>query len=106
MTGREVSDARRPSRSATLRVSDEAREAATRRVARAYSKGRLETAELDERTALIWSAKTREDLRAVTRDLPRSRRSRRPPMWSPFYPLWAFARMLRRRRRRRRERRR
>lgn len=92
------------SRSATKRVSDQARDAAARQVARAYAEGRLEAGELEERTEMAWSARTRADLEAVTHDLPRRRRNS-GAQWGPLWPLWLLVQRLRRRRRRLGERR-
>lgn len=86
----------RRSRRAALLVSDDARDSAARRVARAFARGRIEADELEERVALVWSARTRADLRAATRDLPRKPRSVSPFLW----PVWPLVLMYRRTRRR------
>lgn len=93
-----------PDRRAGLRVSDEARERAAGRLARAYERGRLTREELEERSAAVWRAQTQADLRTLTHDLPRSRR-RRPPLWvyGPLAPIVLLLRLAARRRRRRRE---
>jgi hypothetical protein len=91
--------ARRSSR-ALLLVSDDARERAARRLARAYTKGRLTQDELDARGEQVWAARTRTDLEAISRDLPRPRRRhRRVPLL--FAWPWVLAARARRRRRRR-----
>lgn len=66
---------RRRSSREVLRVSDQARERAVARLARSYSKGRIDQDQLEERTERAWSAETRGDLHAVLHDLPRRRRS-------------------------------
>ncbi len=92
------------SRALTL-ISDEAREHATRRLARAYAKGRINTSELEQRMEGAWSARTRADLQAVTHDLPRRRRG--VPVWQlPILPLVLLARAGRARIRKLRRRRR
>jgi hypothetical protein len=87
----QVVEARRSSR-ALLLVSDDARERAARRLARAYTKGRLTQDEL------VWAARTRTDLAAISADLPRPRRRRVPLLFA--WP-WVLFRLARRRRRRR-----
>ncbi len=94
--------ARRSSR-ALLLVSDDARERAARRLARAYTKGRLTQDELDARTGQVWAARTRTDLEAISHDLPRPRRRRRAPLL--FAWPWVLVRIARRRRHRWRRRR-
>jgi hypothetical protein len=93
---------RRSSR-ALLLVSDDARERAARRLARAYTKGRLTHEELDARGEQVWAARTRADLAAISHDLPRPRRRRRAPLI--FAWPWVLFRLARRRRHRRRRRR-
>ena len=83
----------RPWRAALL-VSDDARERTTRRLARAYTKGRLTQDELDARAEQVWGARTRGDLAAVSYDLPRPRRRRRAPLY--FARPWALWRRARR----------
>jgi YHS domain-containing protein len=85
----------RRSHRATLRVSEDARERAAARVARAYARGRLDANELEERTEQVWSARTRADLRAVTYDLPGRRRRVSPLMW-PIWPIVLLFRWVRR----------
>jgi len=97
--------ARRPGSRALTLVSDEARERAARRLARAYAKGRIDVGELERRTEAAWSARTRADLEAVTHDLPR-RRPRPVPVWQlPIFPLVLLVRAGRARFERRRRRR-
>lgn len=86
-------------RSAVKRVSDQARDSAARHLARAYAEGRLEAAELEERTEVVWSARTRADLDTATHDLPRRRRNTGARL-GPLWPLWFLARRLRARGRR------
>jgi hypothetical protein len=93
--------ARRSSR-ALLLVSDDARERAARRLARAYTKGRLTHEELDARGEQVWAARTRADLAAISHDLPRPRR-RRPRVALLFAWPWVLVRLGRRRRHRRRD---
>ena len=54
-------------------VSDPERERATERLRRAYADGRLSHEELEARVALALGARTRADLRRLTRDLPRDK---------------------------------
>ena len=82
-----------------LRVSDQARDRVTERLQRAYRRGRIDQLELERRVGLVLRAGTREDLRAVTHDLPRARR-RINPWLAPFFPLIMLGRLLRRRARR------
>jgi adenylate cyclase len=96
---------RGPGRRALVLVSDEARERAARRLARAYAKGRIDGHELEQRMEGAWSARTRADLDALTHDLPRPRR-RAVPLWQlPIYPLISLVRVGRARIRRLRRRR-
>jgi len=53
-----------------LRVSDVERVAVQERLRRAVADGQLELSEFDERLTGVWSARTRRDLAALTRDLP------------------------------------
>ncbi len=84
-----------------LLVSDRARERAARGLSRAYTKGRLSADELEERVEAVWAARTRADLGAVTRDLPRRRRRSPSPWLAPVWPIVLLARRVRRGRRRR-----
>lgn len=85
----------------TLLVSDAARDTASRRLARAFAKGRLTDEELEARSELVWSARSRADLQLATVDLPRHRR-RPNPFLVPFWPVvWPIRRLRRRLRRRR-----
>jgi adenylate cyclase len=81
---------------AVLLVSDQARERTARRVARAYTKGRIDGEELERRTELVWAARIRADLHAVTHDLPHPRR-RVPVLLWPFWPAVLLVRRVRRR---------
>lgn len=88
---------RRQSHRAGLLVSDDAREATARSVASAYAKGRIDAEELEDRSALVWSARTRADLSTATRDLPRRNRRRVSPLLWPIWPLVLLVRAGRRR---------
>ncbi len=95
---------RRPGSRELALVSDQARESAARRLARAYARGRIDGGELEQRMEGAWSARTRADLQAVTHDLPRRRRG--VPVWQvPIMPLILLARAARARVRRVRRRR-
>jgi hypothetical protein len=63
---RDVSD---PVPSSQLRVSDADRALVETRLRRAVEVGQLELREFDERARLVWAARTRGDLDAVTADL-------------------------------------
>jgi class 3 adenylate cyclase len=96
---------RRSGSRALALVSDEARESAARRLARAYAKGRIDGGELEQRMEGAWSARTRADLDAVTHDLPRQR-ARAVPVWQlPIFPLVLLVRVGRARIKRLRRRR-
>lgn len=56
---------------AGIRASDAEREDALRVLADHYADGRLDRAEFDERADAAFAARTREQLRALFRDLPR-----------------------------------
>jgi hypothetical protein len=58
-----------PSRDA-LRAGNAEREQVVQRLNRAFSEGRLDVAELEERVAQAYAAKTLGDLRPLTADLP------------------------------------
>jgi adenylate cyclase len=87
----------RRSRTGELLASDEAREQGARLLRLAYERGRLSVDDLEERSAHVHAARTRQELRAVLRDLPEYRRwrarARRRRVW-----LWFLPRRLRRRR--------
>jgi hypothetical protein len=53
-----------------IRASDRDRESAVEVLREAYTAGRLDLEEFDERTSAAYSAKTWGDLRALTDDLP------------------------------------
>ncbi len=61
-----------PDPTGSLRAGDAERNATVARLQAAFSEGRLELVELDERTAAAYAAKTLGELRALTRDLPES----------------------------------
>ena len=93
-----------PSRALML-VSDSARESASRRLARAYTAGRIDGGELERRIESAVSARTRADLDALTHDLPR-RHGRLVPVWQlPIFPLVLLVHITRTRIRRLRHRR-
>ena len=56
--------------SGALRVSDAERESVAARLRDAATEGRLTLAEADERQALAYAARTRDDLHPLTADLP------------------------------------
>lgn len=89
--------ARRRSTRESALVSEDARERAADHLRRAYARGRLDHAELEERTQSIYESRTRGELQTATRDLPR--RTRRPPIVVVVF-RWA-TRPVRRRWRRR-----
>jgi hypothetical protein len=68
--------------SGALRVSDAERESVAAQLRDAATEGRLTLAEADERQALAYAARTRDDLRPLTADLPLPPRtvSRRGPL--------------------------
>ncbi|MGH3274191.1 MAG: DUF1707 SHOCT-like domain-containing protein [Streptosporangiaceae bacterium] len=53
-----------------VRASDAERDQAAEILRAGYAEGRLSRAELDERLAVAYAAKTRADLRGLTSDLP------------------------------------
>lgn len=53
-----------------LRASDADREHVADILRNAFAEGRLDNAEVDERLAAVWDAKTRESLAPLIRDLP------------------------------------
>jgi hypothetical protein len=59
-----------------LRASDDDRERTLKLLRRHYAAGRLESEELEERAGVATRARTREELRALTYDLPRDVRAR------------------------------
>ncbi len=59
-----------PITSGALRVSDADRESVAARIRDAAAEGRLTLAEADERQALAYAARTRDDLHPLTADLP------------------------------------
>ncbi|HVX45676.1 MAG TPA: DUF1707 domain-containing protein [Mycobacteriales bacterium] len=63
----------------SLRASDADREKTVARLQQAFAEGRLELAEMDERTAAAYAAKTLGDLAALTRDLPAAGSAPVPP---------------------------
>lgn len=95
----------RPGSRALALVSDEARERASRRLARSYARGRIDAGELERRVESAWSARTRADLRAITHDLPRPRPRPVPAWQAPIFPLVLLVRAGRARFRRARGRR-
>lgn len=77
----------------SLRASDADREATVARLQHAFAEGRLELAEVDERTAAAYAAKTFGDLAALTRDLPAEppapARTPQTPRQPSAPPSWA-----------------
>jgi adenylate cyclase len=59
-----------------LRVSDDARERASAALRQAYSRGRLDSDELEERLERVYRSRTRSALSAALSDLPERRRLR------------------------------
>src|SRR3954471_24023065 len=59
-----------------MRASDDDRERTLRRLRRGYASGRLEADELEERVGRATRARSRDELRALTFDLPRDVRVR------------------------------
>ena len=53
-----------------IRVGDEERRATDARLQRAHGEGRLSLEEYEERSTRAWAARTRDDLAALTTDLP------------------------------------
>lgn len=53
-----------------VRVSDAERESVAERLRKAHAEGRLDTAELEERVARCFAAKTRAELEPLVVDLP------------------------------------
>ncbi|TDC82397.1 DUF1707 and DUF4870 domain-containing protein [Actinomadura sp. 7K507] len=77
-----------------LRVSDAEREPVIERLQDAYAEGRLDHEEFDLRMHLAMTAKTRNDLGGLTRDLaPEPKRARDPVAWDGEPPT-AEDRML------------
>ena len=70
--------ARLPARD--LRASDADREQVAEVLRKAAGEGRIELAELDERLAAVYAARTYADLEPLTRDLPPDGESPLPPM--------------------------
>lgn len=71
----------RRSKAADLRVSDDSRERALEMLRRAHQRGRIDGAELEERSAHALAARTRAELASVLRDLPGYRRRRTATRW-------------------------
>jgi hypothetical protein len=59
-----------PDPTSSLRAGDADRNATVARLQAAFSEGRLDLVELDERTASAYAAKTLGELKELTRDLP------------------------------------
>ncbi len=59
------------------RIGDREREAAATALGEHYAAGRISKEEYDERSAVVWAAKTNAELRPVFADLPAARRQ--PP---------------------------
>jgi len=73
--------ARLPARE--MRASDADREQVADVLRRAAGEGRLELAELDERLAAVYAARTYADLEPITRDLPVAGENPAPPVLAP-----------------------
>lgn len=80
-----MSDAqKRPAPSApALRIADADRDAAAELLREAVAVGRLELAELDDRLAAVYAAKTRGDLEPLTADLVAEPAALRPAVETP-----------------------
>jgi hypothetical protein len=65
-----MSDATEHPATTAVRASDADRDQVTARLQRHYAEGRLTLPELEERAAAAYAARTREQLRALTADLP------------------------------------
>ena len=87
---------------AAIRASDAEREDALRVLADHYADGRLDRAEFDERADAAFAARTREQLRALFRDLPRpaaelvqqAGRAPRPTTRPPAPPIFILPLLL------------
>lgn len=70
-----------------LRIGDREREAAAAALGEHFVEGRITREEYDERSAVVWSARTEADLRPVFADLPGPHHARlghaRPAMAAP-----------------------
>lgn len=73
----DVEPVRAPQLARGTRASDAERDRAARVLRTAYTDGRLDHDELEQRLALVLRARTRTDLRRLTSDLPRLRRPSR-----------------------------
>lgn len=69
-----------------LRASDAERDVVVARLREHAVAGRLDVAELDERVSVALAARTRRDLEALERDLPRLHRSGRDRSIAPRAP--------------------
>lgn len=69
-----------PTAGRKLRIGTSEREATIARLQVALSEGRLEIAELDERMAEVYAARTVDDLVPITADLPVAEQSVPPPL--------------------------
>jgi adenylate cyclase len=90
----------RHSRSLELRVSDSSRDRGVSFLRRAYERGELSVAELDERVSHALAARTRAELQVVLRDLPSYRRwqlarRRRRVLYMMLPPLRLIRRLRR-----------
>jgi hypothetical protein len=59
-----------------MRVSDLARQETADRLRLAHEDGLIDLSEFDERVGDVWRARTRDELRRVTADLPKPRKQR------------------------------
>lgn len=59
-----------------LRISDLTRQETAERLRIAHEEGLIDLTEFDERVGEVWRSRTRDELKAVTADLPKPRRQR------------------------------
>ncbi|MGV9680304.1 DUF1707 SHOCT-like domain-containing protein [Nocardia sp. NPDC003482] len=70
-----------------IRISDAERQQVTELLVRAVGEGRIDLREYEERSALVYAARTAEDLRAVVADLPAAPARTRSAA-TPRVPIW------------------
>ena len=81
-----------PTAESSLRASDAEREAVAARLRQAVSDGMLSLAEADERQAMAYAARTRDELPPLTADLPEPARPERPAAPGRRGPMTVAAR--------------